>query len=199
MLSIPFFAKRGIAQFLCSGIFERFPALKLVLTELSDSAALMPYIKELDGWYELGLHPGGPGTRGHFVHDAATLLSKKPSEYFSSNCYIAGPLDMKQALDAGMPGVMFGADIPHSEGTGPYTKEAIRVSCESLEGQQVDDFLFQTAVDVYGFDVALLQGVADKIAPTRDEVRTPLTAEETPSYPDQSRWYGFASAGAFRD
>lgn len=199
MLQIPFFAKRSLAQFLCSGILERYPTLKVVLTELSDSVALAPYVQELDDWYRLGLNPGAPGTRGYFVHEAALQLSKSPSEYFRSNCYIAGPLDVTQALDAGLPGVMFGADVPHSEGTGPHTKAAIRVACARLSSEQADDFLYRTAVDVYGFDTSLLQGVADRIGLSRGEARTPLLAEQIPSYPDESRWFGFADAGTFRD
>jgi predicted TIM-barrel fold metal-dependent hydrolase len=199
MLQVPFFAKRTLAQFLCSGMLERYPTLKVVLTELSDSVALAPYVQELDDWYRLGLNPGAPGTRGYFIHEAALQLSKSPSEYFRSNCYIAGPLDVVQALDAGLPGVMFGADVPHSEGPGPHTKEAIRVACARLNSEQADDFLFRTAADVYGFDTTLLQGVADRIGLSRDEARTPLTAEQIPSYPDESRWFGFAGAGTFRD
>jgi hypothetical protein len=133
------------------------------------------------------------------VKEAAAALGQPPSEYFRSNCYLGGPLDALQAVRAGMPNVMFGADVPHSEGTGPYTKEAIRVTCDRLSSDQVDDYLYRKAVEVYGFDVELLQGVADSVAPTRKEVRTPLRPEEVPSYPDQSRWYGFAKAGSFRD
>jgi predicted TIM-barrel fold metal-dependent hydrolase len=199
MLQIPFMAKRSISQFICSGILERYPSIKLVLTELSDSVMLKQYMAELDGWYEVGLHPGGPGTRGHFVKDAVAQLSKKPSEYFSDHCSLGGPLDVTRALAEDLPGLMFGADVPHSEGTGPYTREALRVTACIAPGDAADDLLFRTAAEVYDLDVQLLQRVADNIGLTRSEVRRPLTADERPSYPDESRWFGFADAGAFRD
>jgi predicted TIM-barrel fold metal-dependent hydrolase len=199
MLQVPAMAKRSVAQLVCAGIFERHPALKVVFTELSDSVMLKPYMAELDGWYEVGKHPGGPGTRGHFVKDAVAQLSKKPSEYFYSNCYIAGPLDITLAIEAGMPGVMFGADVPHSEGTGQHTKEAIRVTASLLEPEAVDDVLFRTAADIYDLDTEMLQGVADRIGFSRTEARRPVTVSEMPSYPDESRWFGFAAAGSFRD
>jgi predicted TIM-barrel fold metal-dependent hydrolase len=199
MLEVPFMSKRAIAHLLCSGVFERFPGLKFVITELSESVSLNAYLADLDDWYAVGLGDSAPGTRGSFVAPGAQALSKKPSEYFRSNCWVAGPLDSNRANLAGVPNLMFGADVPHSEGPGKHTPEAVRAIAADMDGFEVDAFLARRAAEVYGFDLDYLQGVADRIAPTRAEVRTPLEAAEWPSYPDESRCFVFAGANQFRD
>jgi predicted TIM-barrel fold metal-dependent hydrolase len=197
MLQIPFFARRALAQFLCTGILERFPSLKVVFTELSESVTLNAYLDELDEWYQVGLTPSGPGTRSSLVHPAVMQLSKQPSDYFQSNCYIGAPLDVNNSIIAGTSNLMFGADLPHSEGPGALTPKAIRIEAELVGASEVDAFLYKRAADVYGFDTALLQDVANKIGATRAEVRQPLLQEDRPSYPDETRCMAFAQAGAF--
>jgi predicted TIM-barrel fold metal-dependent hydrolase len=198
MLQIPFFARRAVAQFLCSAIFERFPDLKLVFTELSESVSLTPYVAELDEWYEVGLTPAAdPGTRSHMVHPAAVALKRPPSAYFASNCYIAAPLDVKESLAAGTHNLMFGADLPHSEGPGEHTPEAIRTLVQGMTQDEADDFLYRRAATIYDFDLPGLQLVANQIGPSRTEVREPLAAGEAPSYPDETRCMVFAGAGSF--
>jgi hypothetical protein len=48
-----------------------------------------------------------------------------------------------------------------------------------------------TAAHVYGFDLNELQIVADRVGPSVKELGTPLTTEERPTYPTESRCPSF--------
>ena len=96
---------------------------------------------------------------------AARKLSREPSEYFASNCFLGGPLDLRASYDAGTPNLMFGADLPHGEGTSPYTLKALRCMLAGLSEQTVRNITSATAADVYGFDLDLLANVAARVGP----------------------------------
>jgi hypothetical protein len=82
---------------------------------------------------------------------------------------------------------MWGADLPHSEGTSPYTLEALRVMLWDLPASSLDELLATRAAAVYDFDLVTLQGIADRIGPTVNEIKTPLPPEEYPRYPQDTR------------
>ena len=82
---------------------------------------------------------------------------------------------------------MWGADVPHSEGTSPFTLEALRTMLWDLPLEDLRALLATRAAKVYGFDLAELQKVADRIGPTIDEIKTPLPAEERPRFPEDTR------------
>lgn len=184
MLEVSFYATRGLTHLLASGVFERFPNLKFVLTELHDAHKIGELLGMLDYLYMEGQTTDT--LVGPMIHDAVKVLKRTPSEYFASNCYVGGPLDPISAMRAGVPNLMWGSDIPHSEGTGRYTREAARVSVEGLSDEEVDNFLYKTAARLYGFDVDFLQGIADGLNFTRAEARTPLPVSEWPAYPQES-------------
>jgi predicted TIM-barrel fold metal-dependent hydrolase len=198
IIEVPFFASRSIAHMLCSGVFERFPNLKFVLTELTDAPKVTEILTGLDFMYVQGLSGldshGGGGTLGtELISAAVAQLKRKPSEYFATNCYIAGPLDPAGSIAAGVPNVTWGSDIPHAEGCGKYAREAVRVVCDGLDDDTVDDLLYKRAVEVYRFDVDYLQGVADTLGFTRAEARTPLPSAEWPAFPTESHCSLFAA------
>jgi hypothetical protein len=115
-------------------------------------------------------------------------LQRTPSEYFASNCYIAGPThDLRMAHDLGTPNLMWGADVPHSEGTSPYTLEALRTVMWDLPEADIDELLATRAAEVYGFDLVHLQSLADRIGPTVQEIQTELPSEERPRWPQDTR------------
>src|SRR5262249_17467378 len=131
----------------------------------------------------------GVGTPLHeHVGDAVAALRRAPSEYFASNCFIAGPThDLRQAFDLGTPNLMWGADVPHSEGTSPYTLEALRTTLWDLPESDLETILATRAADVYRFDLNDLQPVAERIGPTMKEIKTPLPIEQRPRYPEETR------------
>ena len=167
-------------------LFERHPDLTFVITEITSASEVPAYVGRLDMMMKMSLGEETPLVE--HIGEAVAALKKLPSEYFASNCYIAGPThDLRQAHDLGCPNLMWGADVPHSEGTSPYTLAAIRTVMWDLPEDDLHALLSTRAADVYHFDLSQLQAVADGIGPTLDEIKTPLPPEQRPRYPQDTR------------
>jgi hypothetical protein len=69
---------------------------------------------------------------------------------------------------------MWGQDYPHTEGTYPYTREALRHTFASVPTDEVAAMLGENAARVYGFDLDALAPIAARVGPTVEEVATPL-------------------------
>jgi predicted TIM-barrel fold metal-dependent hydrolase len=194
MTEMQFYIVRSIGHLILSGAFERHPELVFVVTEITSAAEIPTYLGRLDAM-TAGMDMGeGTPLREH-IAAALAVLRRRPSEYFASNCYIAGPThDLRQAYDLGTPNLMWGADVPHSEGTSPYTIEAVRLMLHDLPDHALDELLATRAAEVYGFDLDELQSIADRIGPTRREIRTPLDESELPRFPQDTRCTIFSHA-----
>ncbi|KPM51943.1 hypothetical protein ACG83_30645 [Frankia sp. R43] len=181
-----YFSQRGLISMLLSGVFERHPSLKFVLTELG--VAWVPQMLQmLDGFYDDARMP--KTISNMFAADAVQALSKRPSEYFASNCFTGSffaEADVAVRHTVGINNIMWGADYPHSEGTVPFTTKALRANLPQVPVDEVRQLLAGNAADVYGFDLDYLQPFADKVGPTVGEVQTPLLPGELPEYPDDS-------------
>jgi len=196
MTEVQFYATRAIGHMILSGVFERHPELKFVVTEISSASAVLPYLKSLDAVLEV-TNLGEHTPMYEHITDAVDALKLLPTEYFARNCYLAGPTrDLRPAYDLGVPNLMWGADFPHSEGTHPFTIEAIRVMLSDLPEDELDVLLAGRAMELYDFDRTTLQHVADRIGPTVQELTTPLDAADYPAYPEQSRCGIFNRSGA---
>ena len=91
---------------------------------------------------------------------------------------------------------MWGADLPHREGTYPYSREAMRAAFAGVPTEEVRQMLGGTAAVVYSFDPAALQSVADVVGPTVEEVAEPLVSP--PSFPEDTVTPALAPAGFSR-
>jgi predicted TIM-barrel fold metal-dependent hydrolase len=186
MLEMQFYVVRAIGHMILSGVFERHPDLMFVITEITSASEIPAYLARLDIMLRMSLGEGTPLVE--HIGEAVAALKRLPSEYFATNCYIAGPThDLRQAHDLGIPNLMWGADVPHSEGTSPYTLEAIRTTLWDLPASDLNALLATRAVAVYGFDLEHLQSIADGIGPTLEEIKTPLPPEQWPRYPQDTR------------
>jgi predicted TIM-barrel fold metal-dependent hydrolase len=194
-----YFARRIMDALILSGIFERHPRLKFVETETT--AEWVPaYLTFLDSFVQDCAKPGTLSNM--FCAEAASKLKMKPSEYFAQNCYIGSfftDTDMALRHQIGVGQLMWGADYPHHEGTSPYARLAYRRNFAGLPEDEVRLMLGSTAANVYGFDLDVLQPVADRVGPTVDEVNTPLRKDEVPRYPDQSVCPTFTGASVWGD
>jgi predicted TIM-barrel fold metal-dependent hydrolase len=179
-----FYNRRGVAHLIFSGVLERHPTLKVILTE--GGANWIPeHLEQLDRIYY-----DGKDERGfrRFLSPAVQPLSLAPSAYFHRNFYVGASLflrsEAQRRYEIGVGNIMWGVDYPHSEGTFPYSREAMSHTFAGVPSAEVLEMLGGTAARVFGFDLGRLQLVADRIGPTVADVRTPPA--KLPSVPDES-------------
>jgi predicted TIM-barrel fold metal-dependent hydrolase len=171
MMETPFRTRRGLWVMIFSGVFERYPNLKLVLTEQWVDWAPST-MADMDGLY---FGPTGAAIRAK--------LPKPPSEYFRKNCYIGASFmsngEAKVAVEHDLiDNVMWGDDYPHAEGTWPDTREAMRFTFSDIDPTHTRRFLGETAAELYNLDRDKLLKVAERIGPTPHEVSTPYTLDK---------------------
>ena len=176
------FFSRGLGQLIYGGVFERFPELRFVFTETS--ATWIPReLFVLDAEYRMGTTKGQPAYPT--FHRALDKLSMLPSEYYARNCHLGTSLmtshDVAVRHEVGVDRMMWGADYPHHEGLYPRTRLGLRAVFSEVPEDEVRRMTSLNAAEVYGFDLGFLQGIADKIGPTPEEVATPVSPEELPA------------------
>ena len=76
---------------------------------------------------------------------------------------------------------MWGADYPHSEGSYPYTTEALRCAFAPCPPAETRMMLETTAAEVYGFDLEMLRLIGARVGPTVAEVLVPLDPADYPA------------------
>jgi predicted TIM-barrel fold metal-dependent hydrolase len=175
------FFRRGLGHVMLGGVFERFPDLQFAFTE-TGSAWIADELPNLDGTVMTGRIKGT--TAYPLFHRTVETLSKLPSEYFASNCRVGISLAVDADIEArhqlGVDRLMWGADYPHHEGTFPHNKLAVRLLFAGVPEDEVRQMTSVNAAQLYGFDLDMLQGVADRIGPTVEEVATPVSVDELP-------------------
>jgi predicted TIM-barrel fold metal-dependent hydrolase len=185
-----FVARRAVGQMIFGAVFERFPRLKLVLTEQQDTW-VVETLRLFDSTY---LSPKQDRAVPH-VRDSVRRL---PSEYFRSNCFIGGSFlsrfEAEEAINNDYwQNVIWGRDFPHPEGTWPFTRESMRFTFAGLPEKPVRAMLGENALSVFGLDAAKVRAVANRIGPTLDEVDEPL--DEPPAGSHLS--HGFRRLGSY--
>lgn len=175
LMETTWFSHRPLWVFLLSGIFDRFPGLRLVLSE-QGSGWIRGTLDVMDQHYGF-LSRGNIGEL-HFLHPVR--LSRKPSEYWATNCYVAASFmhrdDCLRRDLVGSDRIMWGSDYPHLEGTYPFSREALSLTFADVPVAEVEAILGTTAAEVYGFDLNQLRPIADRVGPTVAEVDAGLTA-----------------------
>ncbi|MCH2169686.1 amidohydrolase [Myxococcota bacterium] len=160
LFEIGWFAHRPFHFLVWSGVFERHPELRFVMTE-QGATWIVPALAQLDSSYEMPM----------FRH-LRTKLPRKPSEYFHTNGFIGAAFLDGMATDArhdiGIDNLMWGSDYPHIEGTWPHTAEKLQQIFGDLPEDEVAKLLGGNAAAVYGFDVDTLTPIAAEIGLTRD-------------------------------
>ena len=168
-----FYANRAFWHMIWGGVFERFPQLKLVLTE-QGSDWVLPILRRMDSLYAQ-VKNGRVGELG-VASDAVPSLT--PSETFARNIWVGAsfptPGDAALFHEMGIDKVMWGSDYPHHESTSPYSKESLRRSFAGWSEADLRKVLAGNAAEVYGFDLSKLDVYAANIGPAVDEIATPL-------------------------
>ena len=181
---VAFYAQRPLVQFLLSGVFERFPNLKFVMTE-TGSAWLPGLLAQLDGFMS---KVNKTGAIGELRFGENLRLPMLPSEYFARNCWlgVSQPASADVAMRELIPAdrFMWGSDYPHDEGTYPYTREHLRQRFADAGEDEVRAIVAGNAAKLYGFDLDKLAPYAAEFGPTVDELSRPLT--ELPDQPNEA-------------
>jgi predicted TIM-barrel fold metal-dependent hydrolase len=171
---VMFYSQRPFSHLLFSGVFERFPNLKFVMTEMGCS------------WM--------PGTLRHYDHVLGQIretgrigelrfaddhiLPKSATEYFRQNCWMGvsqpGPEDAAAVDAIGLDRFMWGSDYPHNEGTHPFTREHLRQRFSGSDPADLRKILAGNTAELYGFDLDALAPLAARVGPTIDEISQPL-------------------------
>lgn len=163
MFETPWVGRRGIPQLIFSGVFERYPRLTFVLTELY-GGWVPEFLRDMDDVYYARPQTG-----------IRASLPEPPSHYWNSNCF-AGVSFMSHheaQLYGEAPGTevfMWGSDYPHAEGTYPFTRQALQKTFAGIAPEAVRKMLSENVARAFGFDLAKLDEVARKIGPTVDDL-----------------------------
>jgi predicted TIM-barrel fold metal-dependent hydrolase len=159
---VTYFAHRNLWVLIWAGVLERFPRMKVVLTETR--ADWVPStLTFLDGIHS------APFFR--HIGDTARL---KPSEYFERQVIIGAPFmgrhESAMRHEIGLGNLMWGTDYPHIEGTWPGSQKALARCFRGVPIDEVRTILTDTPAKLYGFDVDALQPIANRVCPTAAEL-----------------------------
>jgi predicted TIM-barrel fold metal-dependent hydrolase len=160
-------AARPLWVLIWSGVFERHPGLRYVVAE--NGAWWAPdLLAKMDEKFV-----GGHNTAkmGDAFREA---ISMKPTEYFDRNCFLAastpGVEDMERRHLVGVDNLLWGNDLPHPEGTFPFTRYWIRERFHDVPEDEAARMLGRNAARLYRVDTEALAPLVERIGPTRDEV-----------------------------
>jgi len=161
-----FFTSRPMWFMLLTGVFERFPRLRMAVTEAGCYWAA-------DMLWRLDMM----ASRDHGARkmaDTHGILTMLPSEYFDRNCGIGSSNTRRRELarryEIGVGNIMWGNDFPHPEGTWPYTREFLKDRFWDIPVDETAQILGLNAASFYHFDVDRLRPIADRIGPTPEEL-----------------------------
>jgi predicted TIM-barrel fold metal-dependent hydrolase len=180
MSDVSWAAQTGMRHLLLSGVFERFPKLKYIITE-SGCRWAGELLKGLDR-----IHGGlSAGISGEIKYKGEWALKRKPSEYARDCVYYGASFPSKADLDGidavGEDNVLWGNDYPHYEGTFPYNLESLRMTFDDMSEQRRRKVLGLNAIKLYKFDEAEMKKRAAKVGPTPAQVSQPLPDEQIPT------------------
>jgi len=151
------FAHRPFTFLVWSGVFERHPELRFVLTE------------QMADWI--------PGTLEYFddlysrpiFSQLRDDLPLRPSEYWTRQCFVGAsfmfPKETELRHVIGVEKIMWGSDYPHAEGTWPYTEERLRETFGGVSPDELRPMLGENAARIYGFDIEKLAPIAARVGP----------------------------------
>jgi predicted TIM-barrel fold metal-dependent hydrolase len=182
---LTFYTHRTLNWLLLSGVFERFPRLKFVLTE-QGGGWLVDHAKRLDAL----ITTIRSGSTGEMRWSGDIAPPRLATEYVHDNVYLGVSMASKWDVDrrdvVADGHWMWGSDFPHDEGTAPYSREHLRISMRDVPTDEKRLLLAGNAAALYGFDLAALDKMAAEVGPTVAELDRPLEGDEMPENPNMA-------------
>jgi predicted TIM-barrel fold metal-dependent hydrolase len=157
---------RPIWHLIFGGVFELYPRLKFVITEVSEF--WVPHMLEMMDVRASVKHTSGK------LGDFRSNLTMLPSEYFKRNCWVGASALFDEGSTAvrheiGINNVMWGTDYPHPEGSWPRTREKMLTYMRGMPEQELSAILGGNALDCYQLDANALQRIAERIGPLKSD------------------------------
>lgn len=159
---------RPILFMIWGGVFERFPTLKVAVTE--GSSIWVPEMVNLmdQRW---GEH--------HFTAKLGTGYRENvklaPSEYFRRNVKIGSSCMSRREAELrreiGVSTIMWGTDYPHPEGSWPTTQQMMIDTFRNIPEDEIAAMLGANAAAFYGFDTEKLAPLVERIGPQKSLFR----------------------------
>jgi predicted TIM-barrel fold metal-dependent hydrolase len=152
---------------LWGGAFERFPRLKVAMTE--GTAVWVPeYLQLLEQRY----------SETHYsmkLGDYRSHLSMSPADYFRRNVKIGAscmpPREAALRHDIGIDQIMWGTDYPHPEGSWPFTSDQMHATFGGLPEDEIAKMIGGNAAEFYGLDLEKLAPIVARIGPLKASFR----------------------------
>lgn len=129
-----------IGTLIFSGVFDRFPDLKVVCVE-ADAGWVPHYMYRMDHAY-----------KRHRNHLTSAELSKMPSEYFRENIYVTFQDDwvaFQMTHLMNVDRLMWANDFPHSDSTWPWSQEMLAEHTAQLTDDETNKILHDNVADLY--------------------------------------------------
>ncbi|MDQ7905249.1 amidohydrolase family protein [Phytohabitans sp. ZYX-F-186] len=134
----------SMADFIFSGVLDRFPALKLAYSE--GQAGWLPYAMErMD-------HAYTHHTWGH----GEVKMQELPSTYVRRNmygCIFADRHAIEQAPHIGVDNLMFEVDFPHADGPYPHTLEHLAEQFAGIDAETTYKIVRGNAIQLFQLDL----------------------------------------------
>jgi predicted TIM-barrel fold metal-dependent hydrolase len=131
-----------IAQLILSGVFDRFPKMKIYFAE-AQGGWLAPHMDFMDEFYQ----------RWYTWH--GIKLSKQPSQYIRDHMrfsFIHDRMAMKLRNFIGTDLLMWGSDFPHSVGTWPDSRTILDELFEDVPVAERKKVLVDNVCEFFGLD-----------------------------------------------
>ena len=129
-----------VSQFVKSGVFDRFPELKLLLVEVD--SGWIPYLKEqMDDRFRRG------------SAEERSRLRRRPAEYFDDNIastFITDHYGVANRHDVGLGQMMWSSDFPHGGSDWPDSKDSIESQMEGVPDDERHLLVAGNAMRLYG-------------------------------------------------
>jgi predicted TIM-barrel fold metal-dependent hydrolase len=150
---------RPLTFLIAGGVFERFPDLRMILTE-QGSGWIVEALMMMDHIITDRMYAFGEG--GH--------LSMKPSGYFRRQCWIGSSIlsqpevEMRHAI--GVDKMMWGWDYPHIEAEEWLApQDNLRRIMQGVPEDELRAMLAGNSIQAYGLDAAQLMPIAERVGP----------------------------------
>lgn len=139
-------AVNSMVDLICGGVVERFPRLKLVVSEF-ETGWLAHILQRLDhATYRTPRH-------------AVDYLTMKPSEYFRRNftaTFEDDAIGVRTRHEIGLENLAWGNDYPHHDSIWPHSMPTLERVMDAVPPDEIERMCFTNATELYGVDTAKL-------------------------------------------